>query len=58
MPAVTWHGRRAVRAHAVPDPTIPEPADAIPGIPSTGLGGSCLHLYVIPFAPSEGHCRP
>ena len=47
MKAVTWHGKRDVRAEEVPDPTILEPTDAIVQITSTAICGSDLHLYEV-----------
>ena len=47
MKAVTWHGKRDVRAEEVPDPTIQEPTDAIVQITSTAICGSDLHLYEV-----------
>jgi len=47
MKAVTFHGKRDVRAETVPDPTIEQPTDAIVRITSTGICGSDLHLYEV-----------
>jgi threonine dehydrogenase-like Zn-dependent dehydrogenase len=47
MKAVTWHGKRDVRAEEVPDPRILEPTDAIVQITSTAICGSDLHLYEV-----------
>jgi hypothetical protein len=45
--AVTWHGKRDVRADTVPDPRIQDPTDVIVRITSTGICGSDLHLYEV-----------
>src|SRR3954462_15329237 len=45
MKAVTWHGNHDVRVDNVDDPAIEKPTDAIIRVPSSGIGGSALHLY-------------
>lgn len=44
MKAVTWQGKRDIRAETVPDPQLKEPTDVIVKVTSTGLCGSDLHL--------------
>lgn len=45
--AVTWHGRRDVRADTVPDPSIEKPTDVVVKITSSGICGSDLHLHEV-----------
>jgi threonine dehydrogenase-like Zn-dependent dehydrogenase len=45
MRAVCWEGKKDVRVHTVPDPTILNPRDAIVKITATAICGSDLHLY-------------
>jgi threonine dehydrogenase-like Zn-dependent dehydrogenase len=56
MKALAWHGKRDVRVHNVPDPSIQEPTDAIVRITTTNICGSDLHLYEVlgPFI-DEGY---
>jgi threonine dehydrogenase-like Zn-dependent dehydrogenase len=48
--AVCWEGTNDIRVERVPDPTIPNPRDAIVRVTSTAICGSDLHLMdgVIP----------
>jgi threonine dehydrogenase-like Zn-dependent dehydrogenase len=45
MRAVCWEGKKDVRVHTVPDPTILNRRDAIVRITATAICGSDLHLY-------------
>ena len=47
MKALTWHGKRDVRADNVPDPTIQESTDAVVRVTTTAICGSDLHLYEV-----------
>jgi len=47
LKALTWHGKRDVRADNVPDPTIREPTDAVVRMTTTAICGSDLHLYEV-----------
>ena len=47
LKALTWHGKRDVRADNVPDPAIQEPTDAVVRVTTTAICGSDLHLYEV-----------